>query len=273
MQTKDLDYQVIDNIKCYAPDLAFENSDFPSKSFEFLYNIEAKNFWFSSRNRIIEYLFKKYAGITNTMKVLEIGCGTGFVLQMLSGFKNLELVGAELYLEGLKYAKKRLPCVEFIQLDARKMPYENEFDVICAFDTLEHIEEDELVMRNVYQALKPGGYFFISVPQHKWLWSWMDAGSCHKRRYSKKELTQKLRKTNFSMVYINSFVFTLLPLMFLSRLTLKRKPILQDVGKRLILSSVANTILGFLMRLDELLISAGIQLPFGGSLIIVAKKC
>ena len=267
-----INYETINDIKCYAKELAFENSNFPNQSFEFLYNIEAKNFWFNSRNRIIEYLFKKYVGITKAVKVLEIGCGTGFVLQRLSKFKNLELFGAELHLEGLKYAKKRLPNVEFIQLDARKMPYENEFDVLCAFDTLEHIEEDELVMQNVYQSLKPGGYFFISVPQHKWLWSWIDEVSCHKRRYSRKELAHKLNRTNFKVVYINSFVFILLPLMFLSRLTLNRKPTLQDAGKRLALNKITNIVLDFLMRLDEFLINTSIQLPFGGSLIVVGKK-
>src|SRR3989338_2063032 len=152
------------------------------------------------------------------------------------------------------------------------MPYENEFDVLCAFDTLEHIEEDELVMQNIYQALKPGGYFFISVPQHKWLWSWIDEVSCHKRRYSRKELAHKLNRTNFKVVYINSFVFILLPLMFLSRLTLNRKPTLQDAGKRLALNKITNIVLDFLMRLDEFLINTSIQLPFGGSLIVVGKK-
>lgn len=271
-------YTIIDGIPCYAPDVAHENTDYPHGHFEKLFSIERKNFWFCSRNRVIQYLFQKYLGARDTHKVLEIGCGTGFVLHGLSRFSEYELTGAELHLAGLAFAKKRLHHVHFIQMDFRSTPFREEFDAIGAFDVLEHVEEDELMMKNAYTTLKPEGFFFISVPQHMWLWSTQDDAAYHKRRYSRKELMCKLKKAGFSVKFVTSFVFTLLPAMALSRFLKRNKP-----GKvlpkgmefsyhELELPWVLNAALSICMRLDEFLIRLGCSLPIGGSLIAVAQK-
>jgi SAM-dependent methyltransferase len=271
-------YEIIEGIKCYAPSLAYQNDDFPPESFDELFAVESKNFWFVSRNKIIKRLVKKYLDKMQGEKksFLEIGCGTAFVLKGLSDLPGLELSGAEIYLQGLKYARRRLPDVNFIQLDATNIPFKNEYNAIGAFDVLEHIEQDELVMQNVYEALKTGGYFFISVPQYMWMWSKTDDYACHKRRYSKKELTSKLRSKGFQIEYATSFVFTLFPLMMISRFFSRKQKGVPDThannAPELKINPVLNTVFGWLMKVDELLIKAGLRLPFGGSLVIVAKK-
>jgi len=267
-------FKIENEIKCYAPEVAHDNFDYPKYHFHLLYELESKNFWFQSRNRIIKHLFSRFLGANTNAEVLEVGCGTGFVLSELLKFKNYKLYGAELYLEGLKFAKERLPNVEFVQLDLRKVPFENKFDAIGAFDVLEHIEEDEFVMKNIYKALKPNGYFFISVPQHKWLWSTQDDTSFHKRRYSKNEMFKKLISSGFKVKYFTSFVFTLLPLMFISRLRMKRKinPETKYNYDELKVNLFLNSLMTIFMLFDEVLIKIGFNLPFGGSLIVVARK-
>ena len=243
--------------------------------FDVLYELESKSFWFVARNRLIKHLFQQYLQGIDKPKILEIGCGTGFVLQELSKNKNYILQGSELRLEGLKFAKSRLPDVEFFQLDAKNIPFQDTYDVIGAFDTLEHIEEDELVIKNVYKALKQNGLFFITVPQHRWLWSNVDETSDHKRRYSKKELISKLNKANFSTEFVSSFVFSLLPLMILSRFRMHKKIADKKIShnhEELRINPVINSILDFVLGIEESLIRLGIRLPVGGSLVIVAKK-
>lgn len=272
------EYKLIDGFKCYAPELASENGDFDVRSFDYLYATENTNFWFVSRNNVIKGLVEKYC-VGKTLqknKFLEIGCGTGYVLKGLSKFRYLELEGAEIYLQGLKYARSRLPGINLIQLDATKLPFKNEFNAIGAFDVIEHIEADELVIEQIYYALKTGGFFFISVPQYRWMWSKSDDYACHKRRYSRKELITKLKAKGFTIEYITSFTFILFPLMMLSRLlsgiekikkgnNCKRAPELN-------LNPVLNSILKYLMKIDEWLIKCRASLPFGGSLIVIAKK-
>jgi SAM-dependent methyltransferase len=274
-------FEIINGIKCYAPKLALENADFPADGFKFLYEAEETNFWFLSRNRVIQHLFKKYVG-TPATSVLEIGCGTGYVLKGLEKkFPNYVLKGSEIYVEGIKFAQKRLPNVEFVQLDATEMPFENEFDAIGAFDVLEHIEEDEKVMQEVHKALKNEGHFVISVPQYQWMWSHTDDIAFHKRRYHRKELKSKLKKAGFEVEYIGSFVFTLFPMMYLSRLLkkssknetqLSTQETKQTELNELKLNPALNSLFLLCMKLDEWLIKLGLSLPWGGSLIAVAKK-
>lgn len=265
----------IDGIECYAPDLAFSNDDYSPQTFERLFKAERNNFWFRSRNRVIHGLVGKRVDGQHPFHFLEIGCGTGFVLKGLSDLPKIELTGAEIYVEGLKLTKQRLPDIRLVQLDACNMPFVSTFDAIGAFDVLEHIEEDEKVMQQVSQALKPGGYFMISVPQYKWMWSYLDDMACHKRRYSRKELRAKLEGAGFEISYIGSFVFTLFPLMWFSRLlkkNSKKEFSVDEQMKEIELGNFANRFLELFMGLDELLIRMGVPLPFGGSLLAVAKK-
>lgn len=89
-------YEIINNIKCYAPELAHANKDFPVEAFEVLYAAEEGHFWFESRNRVIQHLFSRFVGKDYAADVLEIGCGTGFVLKGLSEvFPQYRLKGSE----------------------------------------------------------------------------------------------------------------------------------------------------------------------------------
>lgn len=271
-------FKLINGIKCYNPELALQNLDYPKDAFEILYKLEDTNFWFVYRNKIIQYLFEKHLGSASNV-VLEIGCGTGYVLDGLhKKFPNYKLQGSEIHLEGIKYAQKRLPNIELVQLDATHMPFENEFNAIGAFDVLEHIEEDVSVIQEVHRSLKSGGLFMISVPQHQWMWSINDDIAYHKRRYSRKELQQKLTAEGFEIVSIGSFVFMLFPLMYVSRLFKQKKVskitdaiILKEMNE-LKLNPMVNAIFGWFMKVDFILIKMGISLPFGGSLFAVAKK-
>ena len=96
------------------------NGGFKPECFENLASLEATNFWFKVRNRIILWAINKYS--KNFDSYLEIGCGTGFVTQAVANkFPNTRLTGSEYFEEGLMFARQRLPKANFIQLDARKM--------------------------------------------------------------------------------------------------------------------------------------------------------
>jgi SAM-dependent methyltransferase len=249
---------------------------FPAEAFARLVELEANSFWFRARNRIIVRAFRKYLRQPARPRVLEIGCGTGFVLSALHAERRFDLVGSEQHAAGLVWARRRLPAVEFVQLDARNLPYTESFDAVGAFDVIEHIPEDEQVLANVHRALRPNGLFIATVPQHAWLWSADDEIAHHQRRYSRAELRAKLERNGFKLRFCSSFVFVLLPLMYLSRL--RRKPV-GNTGataeidlSELTLPKVLDRMLEAAMRIDEALIAAGISLPVGGSLLAVAER-
>lgn len=248
------------------------NIGFKAHYFKELAELEEGNFWFCVRNKLIFWIMHKYSpGIKS---FFEIGCGTGFVISGISKqFPDLKLMGSDYFEEGLAYARQRVPAAEFMQMDARTIPFESNWDAIGAFDLLEHIEEDELVLRQIYKALKPGGRVYISVPQHRCLWSVVDEYACHIRRYGADELHQKVRKAGFEIIRSTSFVSTLLPVMFISRSMVRNKTIENlDTRVELSINPVLNKIFEWLLRFELALIRVGVSLPVGGSRFIVASK-
>ena len=260
-----------DGFPLYASDLSKSGGGFKSTYFSELAQLEAKNFWFCSRNELIVWHLRKYC--KNFRSFLEVGCGTGFVLSGVSkAFPDAKLLGSEIFTTGLGFAAARLPSVNFIQMDARNIPYRDEFDVIGAFDVLEHIEDDLAVLSEVRSALKKNGFFLLSVPQHSWLWSPVDEYACHVRRYSASELRRKLKSVGFEILRSTSFVSFLLPSMLLSRL--QKRYIRSDIdySNELKLSKNLNALLLKIMQLEIYLIKIGINLPIGGSRLVLAKR-
>ena len=254
----------------WAPELANKNNGFCKEGFEALIKVEQGSFWFRARNSIIQWALNKY--FPKFQSILEVGCGTGFVLQGIAqSFPHARIVGSEIYTVGLSAAVKRLPDVELFQMDARKLPYEEEFDLVGAFDVIEHILEDELVLQNFYRAVKLGGGCLITVPQHKWLWSSTDEAACHQRRYSATELHAKAEAAGFCIVRSTSFVTLLLPLMLLSRLMARRSGDI-SAKKDLALNPTLDRVLEIVMQIENHLIKWGVNLPFGGSRLVVLKK-
>ena len=247
-----------------------QTGGFDPTSFERLASIEAGSFWFQARKALIIDLLRLHA--PNATSLLEVGCGTGYMLASIrDSFPNVALTGGDLHTEGLVYARQRLPGATLIQLDARRLPFEQEFDVIGAFDVLEHIFEDEEAMVSIRNALRVDGLLVITVPQHRMLWSKADDYGHHQRRYARRELKEKLTRAGFEIMQITGFVTSLLPLMLASRLwdrSSKRKfdPTREHTAGKLI----TNCLLGAL-NTERAVIRRGISLPVGGSLVAVAR--
>ena len=248
------------------------NTGFKTHYFKELAELEAGNFWFRGRNKLILWALNKYS--PQLKSFLEIGCGTGFVISAISKrFPEAALSGSEYFEEGLVYARRRMPSAKFTQMDARHMPYESELDAIGAFDVLEHIEEYEIVLQQIYNALKPSGVVFVTVPQHRWLWSSVDEYACHVRRYSVKELHQKVSEAGFEIIRSTSFVSILLPAMYLSRLFQRNKmDVSMGTMAELRINRILNKIFEWILYFELVLISVGINLPIGGSRLLIARK-
>jgi SAM-dependent methyltransferase len=243
---------------------------FDPKHFEKLYALESRSFWFRGRSDLINWAFARY--FHNAHDALEIGCGTGYVLDRLHrAFPRLALSGSELFPQGLEYARQRLGnSVSLLQLDAKQLNLREAFDVVGAFDVLEHIDDDVAVVSNVLNALRPGGGFLITVPQHMWLWSKTDVAACHARRYSRVELRDKLLAAGFEVLRTTSFVSMLLPAMLLSRRSKRGGNDKADA--ELDLPGPLNAIGLATLKIEEMLIRGGVNFPLGGSLLVIARK-
>ncbi|MGH8691145.1 MAG: class I SAM-dependent methyltransferase [Burkholderiales bacterium] len=254
----------------FAAGLQTADIGYDASRFEDLARLEREHFWFTARTRLIVWALRTH--FPRAQSLLEIGCGTGNVLGSIGeAAPTLRLEGSEAHASALAFARSRAARAALLQMDARRIPYRDEFDVVGAFDVIEHIEDDDLVLREMYAACSPGGGVIVTVPQHAWLWSYRDEFGRHVRRYSRPELLRKLRAAGFGRVWATSFVTALLPLMAWSRLR-QSAPERFDASSELDVGGVANRVLGAVMALERRLIQAGLSLPAGGSLLAVAHK-
>jgi SAM-dependent methyltransferase len=263
--------QAVQGHLAFAPEMAAATTGFQPRYFRELADTEAKNFWFRARNQLIIWALRRY--FPDAKNFLEIGCGTGFVLSGLAkAMPSVRLSGSEIFSEGLGFAAGRLSGVELFQMDARHIPFQGEFDVIGAFDVLEHIEEDEEVLAQMHQATVRKGGIVVTVPQHMFLWSQQDAHACHVRRYAAADLRKKVERAGFVVERTTSFVSLLLPLMYLARRR-RRKPTDEfDPMSELRIRSFANGVLEKVLGIERLLIRLGGSFPMGGSLLLIARK-
>jgi len=262
---------VVDGFEAYAPELAHEGGGFDPEAFAILAEAEASNFWFRARNRVIVWALEKFA--PDFKRILEVGCGTGFVLSgVAQRFPGAQLVGSEIFTNGLQFAAERLPDATLVQMDARRIPYVEEFDVVGAFDVLEHIKEDELAIQQIHRALKPGGIMVVAVPQHGWLWSPADVAAHHERRYEPKELERKTLDAGFTILRTTSFVTLLLPAMALSRWLQRRSKAEFDPAAEMSPNRIVNWVFERLLNVEALGIRWGLSYPAGGSRLVIARK-
>jgi SAM-dependent methyltransferase len=255
----------------FAPSSANESEGFRSTYFSDLAHLEARHFWFRARNRLIVWAMRRY--FPNAASFLEIGCGTGYVLSgVAQAFPDMTLWGSELLSAGLEFAAARVGRAHLCQMDARYIPFEAEFDVIGAFDVIEHIVEDQGVLDRAFRAVRPAGGIILSVPQHAFLWSQQDVYACHVRRYSRADLTEKVARAGFSVERVTSFVTLPFPLLLLSRLRKRHAAERFDPLDELQIGDTANAMLERTLDIERRLIMAGASLPFGGSLLLVGRK-
>jgi SAM-dependent methyltransferase len=249
-----------------TPDDYFEGA-----AFEDLARLEESSFWFRARNQLILWSLKTYA--PTAASFLEVGCGTGYVLSGIHReLPEVALTGAELHKSGLQFARRRLAGATLIQMDARRMPFDSEFDAIGAFDVLEHVPEDTAVLAEMFRALRPGGKVLITVPQHGWLWSTADDYAHHRRRYTRRDLRAKVETAGFKVLTATSFVTLLLPVLVASRLR-QRGPVetFDPIGE-LRMGRRLDRALEMAMNAERWLIRRSVRFPAGGSLLVVASK-
>ena len=239
--------------------------------FSVVAEVERTSFWYGSRSELIAWALHRHFPRAGTL--LEVGCGTGVVLETLHRrFPALQVSGSDLFPQALEHARRLVPTATLAEVDARALTYESQFDVTCAFDVLEHVNEDDVVLAGMMRATASGGGLVVTVPQHRWLWGPMDELAHHVRRYRRGDLLDKIRRAGFRIEFVTSFVSLLLPAMAATRVRLRLRPGPVDLAAQLVPGRGLNTVLRRVMDLERGLIGRGVRFPVGGSLLVVARK-
>lgn len=238
------------------------------------YKTENTYFWFLSRNAIVYNTFQSICNPDNEISgsnLIDIGCGTGGFSSILQT-NGFNMTGLDMEAIALDYCRKRgltnlYNC--YVHQVKDILPDTN-FKAAFALDVIEHIEDDNKAVSDIYDLLPHGSYFIATVPAYQWLWSNHDVIHMHYRRYTLKNFENLLKTNKFHIKYSSYFNTLLFPAVvgkrFLDKLLKKENNSPVDE-----VSDSLNKILKLIFDQEKKLIP-NVKLPFGLSIIVVAQK-
>ena len=230
--------------------------------------LDSTHWWFVARRNILEAVIERVAKPPKGAAILEIGCGTGHNLAMLSKFGHVD--ATELDPEARKLAAERLGrAVEPAALPDLSAYPAGHYDLVALLDVLEHVEDDRSALEAIATRLKPGGKLLITVPANPWMWSAHDVAHHHFRRYRKSELARAARKAGYEVELLSPFNTVLFPLIAAARLggKLLRRESADDAMP----PKPVNALLKAFFGVEAGLIGR-LPMPFGVSLVALLRR-
>jgi SAM-dependent methyltransferase len=239
------------------------------------YHVERNHWWFKARLAILEKLIESVVSEkTEKLKILNVGVATGLTSLMLQKFG--EVVSVEYDQECCEFLRENVG-IDAVNASLTDLPFDdNSFDVICAFDVIEHIQEDQLAVNEIHRCLKESGVSILTVPMFMSLWGDHDVINHHHRRYTLDSFSNLFIQTKLKVIYKSYFNFWFFPPIFLIR---KLSNLLKTKDKSIRSDFQKYSHSGFLQRIpytvfksEWFFIKNRIRLPFGVSGVVVAEK-
>ena len=244
------------------------------EEYERMYRFEDTYWWFVGRRRLIANLIKAVYTDKAGMRILDIGCGTGAMLDVLAPFGTV--IGADFAEQALGFCRRRGDKYTLARSDARRLPFaSNSFDIVTAMDIVEHIDNDKAAMSEIMRVLKPGGRVFVTVPAYQSLWSDHDVALHHYRRYTAPAVKDLFQRVGLRIEKLTYAVTALFPVAWTYRQVTnsmrRRSPQREPKADLVNVSPGVNRALIRLLSWEAAAL-AQINLPFGLTVACVARK-
>jgi len=233
-------------------------------------DVEDVHWWFRGRRAILKSAIDSFFQVTGQPKdIFEIGCGNGGNLPLLANYGKLFAV--EMNDAALKRSASRgIAQIEKGYLPD-SLPFDDKaFDLVAAFDVIEHIDDDLKSIQVIHARLNPNGLLVLTVPAYNMLWSPHDELSHHKRRYTSAQIISVIETAGFKVLYKSYFNTLLFPLAVLNILLSRIFKSYSCFALKLppsIINSIFTSVFSFESR-----ILSKFSLPFGMSIVVCAQR-
>jgi SAM-dependent methyltransferase len=233
--------------------------------------VEGSHWWFVGRRAILESFLETIVpslrSEDSTPKILDVGCGTGANIEMLSAYGEAE--GVDVSDDALEFCRKKGLKVQ--KGLAESLPYADQaFDLTTALDVVEHLDDDIAGLREMFRVTKKGGYSLIFVPAFMWLWGVQDDISNHRIRYNKQQIVDRLKAAGYAVERATYANWTFFPPILGGRLIMKLTGIKPESENNINVSAL-NGVFGKLFGAERFWLR-NFNFPFGVSIVVVARR-
>lgn len=236
------------------------------------YIAETKSWLHRGRKELICNILSRVSSPEKSTEILEVGAGAGQNIDALSGFGVVDAL--EINPEGISMLYN-LPYIRKIIDKPIPSLLNDKYDIICAFDVIEHLEDDQKSVKWIFDSLKPNGIFIASVPAYQWLFSSHDIVLNHYRRYNSKSF-RSLLPPNATVLFDGYFNTTLFPIAVLTRYIsdLKNRFVSQKISeKQKVPQNVFfNKLFYRILKCEASCVAWKIRIPFGLTYYLSAQK-
>ena len=229
--------------------------------------LAGSHWWWVARRKVLRRLLNRFLGRSSKRKILEVGCSTGSNLRMLQDFGTVHAM--EIHQPSVEYCRMRFPGIRIYD-GGIPDPLRDSYDVICLFDVLEHIEDEDGALEWIDDHLAPGGIVLVTVPAFDFLWSRHDELAHHFRRYTKPALESLLRR-RFEVIYASYFNTHLFPAIAAVRLIQRLLHLGGANDKAVGGRGFPNKVLETVFASERVWLPA-LKLPFGVSIFAAVQK-
>jgi SAM-dependent methyltransferase len=233
-----------------------------------MYAVESTHWWYAGKRALFKRLLRERLRRA-PLRILDTGCGTGAVAVDFAAHGRV--FACDRSRDALAFARTR-GVIDTVVSDAAEVPFADEsFDLVLAFDVLEHVEADDRMLADLARVTRRDGAIAIHVPAWPSLWSRHDEVLEHKRRYTRRALRALVKGVGLDLEYLgwtSASIFVPAVGMRLVRRFLAGTDSGQDLFE---LPGPLNTGMYGLYRL-EAEIAARSGLPFGLSLAAIATR-
>jgi len=180
--------------------------------------VERRHWWFRGRRELVTSLLR--SRLPDGARVLDIGCGTGFVLERL--LEHFDAWGLEPDASVRARASARAAArIRPGSTDDHSAVEHGSFDALLLLDVLEHLDDDAKGLRATLPLLRPAGVVLVTVPAMPWLWSSHDVLNEHRRRYTRSALRRLAESAGLAPILLSYANARLFPLALVHRAALR----------------------------------------------------